>query len=505
MGKTLAFPGCEGAGCGSVGGRGGTVYKVTTLADSGPGSLRACVQASGPRTCVFTVGGRIQTTSEMRVRNPYLTIAGQTAQGGGIEVVGGFRGGYVFVVATHDVTVRYVRFFNDAHPACDASSQGCGVVSVLSPAENVVLDHLGSAFTQDESLAVWSPGSLGPKNITASWILNAYPLADHPTGATMCGKTRAASESQTDIDLHHNYFVNTSHRLPLACPKRARWAYNIVLNYQKFAARLGGGVVDDFVGNIYRCGNQSICTRYPLTLGGEPNWPAGTPSIFFHNNVWKDASGKVKVPGDASDSTQWSKMAYVVANSNATADSTTPAPTSYRRAAPNATPGTGTPIALGSAGPFSGFVVAADGTNLERAMFDSTANGDALRGTPYGPVGPSRRLDCNGNLVNNIDGLHQRAIAEYLGGGSATYAPSGGTRSPVTQTDICWGPGKCGVPSLAAGVACADADGDGMPDAWESHWGLSSRSASSEDGPNGHRLSVSFTNLEMYLSGFKGF
>jgi hypothetical protein len=120
-------------------------------------------------------------------------------------------------------------------------------------------------------------------------------------------------------------------------------------------------------------------------------------------------------------------------------------------------------------------------------------------------VGPSRRLDCNGNLVDNRDGLLQRAITEYVGGGDPQYAPAGGCPRPQTQTSICWAAGQCGVPSLAAGTACADADNDGMSDAWETHWGLNASSASGEDGPNGHKLSADYTNLEMYLSGYKGF
>jgi pectate lyase len=79
-----AFPGAEGLGAKSVGGRGGRVIEVTNRNNRGSGSLRAGVTASGPRTCVFRIGGTISLTSELIIRNPYLTIAGQTAPGGGI-------------------------------------------------------------------------------------------------------------------------------------------------------------------------------------------------------------------------------------------------------------------------------------------------------------------------------------------------------------------------------------------------------------------------------------
>ncbi len=100
-----AFPGAAGAGGGAVGGRFGTVYHVTTTADSGPGSLRATVSVTN-RTVVFDVNGTIQLASPLVITNSYLTIAGQTAPGGGITVAGGVT----TVSSAHDVVIRDVRF-----------------------------------------------------------------------------------------------------------------------------------------------------------------------------------------------------------------------------------------------------------------------------------------------------------------------------------------------------------------------------------------------------------
>jgi len=83
-----AFPGAEGFGAYTIGGRGGKVYEVTNLDDSGPGSLRAAVEAEGPRIAVFRVSGTIRLKSSLEIENPYITIAGQTAPGAGITIEG---------------------------------------------------------------------------------------------------------------------------------------------------------------------------------------------------------------------------------------------------------------------------------------------------------------------------------------------------------------------------------------------------------------------------------
>src|SRR5688572_28204706 len=99
-----AFPGAEGFGSTTPGGRGGKVLFVTNLNDSGEGSLRAACDAKGPRIVVFRVGGIIDLQSPITVREPFLTIAGQSAPGDGICLRGNRFG-----IRTHDVVVRFLR------------------------------------------------------------------------------------------------------------------------------------------------------------------------------------------------------------------------------------------------------------------------------------------------------------------------------------------------------------------------------------------------------------
>ena len=99
-----AFPGAEGYGKYTKGGRGGVVYEVTNLNDAGPGSLRAAVEAKGPRTVIFRVSGTITLASALKISNPYITIAGQTAPSPGIML----GKGHGIQIYTHDVLVQHI-------------------------------------------------------------------------------------------------------------------------------------------------------------------------------------------------------------------------------------------------------------------------------------------------------------------------------------------------------------------------------------------------------------
>ena len=103
--RTPAFPGAEGAGKWARGGRGGRAIVVTNLDDSGPGSLRAALAAKGPRTAVFRVSGTINLKTPLRIVEPFITVAGQTAPGDGICL----KNYELQIGATHDVIVRHLR------------------------------------------------------------------------------------------------------------------------------------------------------------------------------------------------------------------------------------------------------------------------------------------------------------------------------------------------------------------------------------------------------------
>ena len=150
--QQVAFPGAEGFGAFATGGRGGTVYEVTNLNDSGPGSLRAVVETEGPRIVVFRVGGTIELQESLKIDDPYITIAGQSAPGDGITLKG-----YELRIRTHDVIVRYLRIRSGPSAAQDS-------VQLLG-AERVILDHNSFSWATDENASA----TQGSKDVTFQW------------------------------------------------------------------------------------------------------------------------------------------------------------------------------------------------------------------------------------------------------------------------------------------------------------------------------------------------
>ncbi len=140
-----AFPGAEGGGAYTPGGRGGKVLVVTSLEDEGPGTFREACEVGGARIIVFNVSGVIRLKSQINVRAPYLTIAGQTAPGDGICVTGAS-----VLIDTHDVVIRHMRFRRGAQDVAfrDDALGGNGV-------GNIMIDHVSASWGLDENMSMY--------------------------------------------------------------------------------------------------------------------------------------------------------------------------------------------------------------------------------------------------------------------------------------------------------------------------------------------------------------
>lgn len=140
-----AFPGAEGGGMYSFGGRGGRVYVVTNLNDSGPGSLREACEAGGPRIVVFNVAGIIKLDDRIRIRAPYITIAGNTAPGDGVCIAGN-----TVELETHDVVIRHMRFRRGETWVGDRNDSIGG-----NPIGNIMIDHVSASWGLDENMSMY--------------------------------------------------------------------------------------------------------------------------------------------------------------------------------------------------------------------------------------------------------------------------------------------------------------------------------------------------------------
>ena len=152
----LAFPGALGWASATPGGRGGEIIRVTNLNSEGPGSLRAAIEADGPRIVVFEVGGVIDLEMKtLRLRNPFITIAGQTAPSPGITLI---RGG--IDISAHDVIVQHIRIRPGSAGQGWMSGWDEDGISTVG-AYNVIIDHCSLTWATDENLSASGPRFTG--------------------------------------------------------------------------------------------------------------------------------------------------------------------------------------------------------------------------------------------------------------------------------------------------------------------------------------------------------
>ncbi len=244
-----AFPGAWGGGMFASGGRGGQVIAVTNLHDSGPGSLRAAVEAEGPRIVIFRVAGIIYLESAIDIENPHITIAGQSAPGDGICLAHDSVN-----INTHNVILRHLRV-RRGKPEGGQGSDNIGG----NPVGQVIVDHCSASWGMDENLSLYRHmqrhPSGGPdrklpvKNLTVQYCISSEALnaKNHAFGGTWGGE---------DASFHHNLFAcNTGRNPSIGMGGEFDYRNNVIFNWRH--RTMDGGdetSLINMIGNYYKAG-----------------------------------------------------------------------------------------------------------------------------------------------------------------------------------------------------------------------------------------------------------
>lgn len=255
-----AFPGAEGAGAFTPGGRGGAVFVVNTLADRGPGSFREAVEAKGPRTVVFGIAGLITLETPVEINHPFLTLAGQSAPGDGVCI----RGQSVHI-NTHNVIVRFMRFRRGNLKVRDDALGG-------NPVSDVIIDHVSASWGLDENLSLYrhmtDNKKLPIENLTIQWSITSEALDrnHHAFGGTWGGK---------NCSFHHNLFAcNTGRNPSIGMGGGFDFRNNVLFNWQHRTMDGGDGSSRvNVINNYYKAGPATSGALRHRICRLQPRWP----------------------------------------------------------------------------------------------------------------------------------------------------------------------------------------------------------------------------------------
>lgn len=441
--QAKAFPEAEGFGAYTIGGRGGKVYEITNTNDSGSGSLRNCVadvNNYGARICIFKVGGLISLNSPLAITKPYITIAGQTAPGGGVTIKLG-TATEAFSTQTHDVIIRYIT----VRPGPGGENHTNQIAKNGVELYNIIVDHNSLSWGVDSNIETW----YRVKDATIQWSViseglncSTHSKGCHSKGIMIGGykgNESGTSPGSENISVLNNLIASNVDRNPLIqmCGvgqviNNVTYNAGVTFSHQQLNCKgtgYEGTSYVNWVNNYHKKG------------------PAGsnTDLKIIPSDGGVCSSGKVYMSGNVGNNGAWSysfsgSCDTVKANILTTVPATAPTVIS---------------------------------TNANDTYNNTIAEGGA---------GNSRALNCDGIWYNRRDSIDTRVINNVINGtGSIINSPTdvGGWITP------------------ASGTACNDSDHDGMPDVWETAHGLNPNSAT-----DGAQFATSgYTNLEMYLNG----
>ncbi|MDB5252891.1 MAG: pectate lyase [Flaviaesturariibacter sp.] len=437
--RAIAFPGAEGFGKYTTGGRGGRIEVVTTLDDSGPGSLRDALRGKEPKLVVFAVSGTIHLQSRLLV-SPNTTLAGQTAPGDGICLAD-----YPVSLGGDNIIVRYMRFRMGDKNQKGGMVNGNGSDDAFGGTgrKNIIVDHCSMSWSTDEVFSVY-----GGDSVTLQWNLVAEPLnysyhfetgdtgyEHHGYGGIWGGRHLTA---------HHNLLAHCASRNPRFEGTRNNpeelvdYTNNVLYNWGHNNVYGGEGGQYNVVNNYYRPGPQTAKNVRSRIVNPskqkKPVIPFGKYYVAGNVVEGDDAvTADNRIGVHMGDGTQADKEEALVATAFPSV-SVPPEPAARSFA----------------------LVLAGVGASFRRDTLDARIIEDVKKGR-------GRFIDVQGGY------------------------PHG---TPYEATANAW-------PALRSLPAPVDSDRDGMPDSWEKANGLNPASAADASLTT---LDRHYTNIEVYIN-----
>ena len=514
-----SFPGAEGFGAITTGGRGGKVYHVTNLDDSGDGSFRWACGQSGARTIVFDVSGTIHLKSELKIRNGNVTIAGQTAPGDGICVAD-----YPFVISCPNIIIRFMRFRlgNEALKTNPSAHEGDGLGGM--DGQKVMIDHCSVSWSIDECLSVY-----GSKNITVQWCMVTQSLVNsgHSKGSHGYGGNWGGSGAS----YHHNLLAHHGSRTPRLGPRpgtqldeRMDLRNNVMYNYGGEGCYGGEAMTVNIVNNYYKPGPATktgdkgkrmakpgirtfdYCIKADQLASTARNYNKvkGTSLSTCKLNVDKDDHSYLTFEGDDNKyeidvenrciyvdgqtvtvvTNDWGKTLhkwgkyYIEGNVNSQYADVS---------ADNWTIGLFKQIDTGSKVDYH------EASEEELRGFVPMEYAEVT--THTADMAYERVLEYAGASLHRDE--YDNMMVKDTRNGETSCVVSGISAGLInSQDEVVYADGSTGFPTLNSSEAATDSDGDGMPDEWEKANGLNPNDESdgAAEAENG------YTNLENYLN-----
>lgn len=460
--KTPAFPGAEGFGRYVSGGRGGKVYHVTNLEDSGTGSLRWAISQNGSRTIVFDVSGTIHLKSVLNIKGGNLTIAGQTAPGDGICIAD-----YPVSIQANNVILRYLRFrLGNKYVTENGADSWDGLGGMDQ--QDIMVDHCSVSWSIDECLSIY-----GVKNSTVQWCISSQSLQDagHSKGAHGYGGNWGGS----GVTYHHNLMAHHESRVPRLGPRyttqldeRLDMRNNVLYNWAGNGCYGGEAMKVNIVNNYYKPGPgtaqiSAVRQRRIAGIGIRTSqyvktYPAYQPTEHIWGKFYVDGNVNSKYSDVTNDN--WT---YGIYNQITNSDNDNLFTATTKDTIKLSQPIDFVYVTTHTATDAYKKVLAYAGCCLTRDNVDQL-------------------------IINDT----QNGLATHTGSGNHNGIIDSQEDNKPVDADANWS----AWPTLNSTEAPVDTDGDGMPDSWETANGLDPNNAKDgsivgEDG---------YTNLENYLN-----